>query len=103
VYSQDVVFREVGGKSKPEEIVQTKNNLKMVRFELRNEEDDSDESIELEEEVEQHTPVVRRSERVRKPIKRYSLPDFRFAFVLTTINDEPKSVDEAINSTEGKL
>jgi hypothetical protein len=49
-------------KSEPEEIVQTKNNPEKVWFELRNEEDDSDESTESEEEVEQPTPVVRRSE-----------------------------------------
>jgi DNA-binding transcriptional regulator GbsR (MarR family) len=67
VYSRDVVFREVRGKSSLEEIFQTKNNLEMMRFELRNEEDDSDESTESEEEVEQLTPLVRRSKRVRKP------------------------------------
>jgi hypothetical protein len=47
-----VVFREVRGKTNPNEIVQTENNLEMVRFELRKEEDDSDESTEYEEEVE---------------------------------------------------
>jgi hypothetical protein len=44
-----LAFREVGIKSKPEEIVQTKNNLEKVWFELRNKEDDLDESIESEE------------------------------------------------------
>jgi hypothetical protein len=66
VYSRDVVFREVGGKSFLEEFVQTENNTKTVRFEMRNEEDDSNESIESKEEVEQQTPVVRILERVRK-------------------------------------
>jgi hypothetical protein len=42
-----VVFIDVGGKFEPEEIVKTKNNPETVLFELRNEEDDSDESIEL--------------------------------------------------------
>jgi hypothetical protein len=37
-----VVFREVRGKFDPEKIVQIENNPEMVRFELRNEEDDSD-------------------------------------------------------------
>jgi hypothetical protein len=55
VYSRDVVFREVRSKSEPEEIVQIENNPEMVWFELRNEEDDSDESTESEEEVEQPT------------------------------------------------
>jgi hypothetical protein len=70
-----------------------------VWFELRNEEDDSNESIELEEEVGQLTPFVRRLERVRKPVERYSPPNFYYAFVLTTIDDEPKSVGEAFDST----
>jgi hypothetical protein len=61
MYSRDVVFREVRGKSKPEEVVQTENNLDTMWFELRNEEDDSDESTKSEEEVEQLTLVVRRS------------------------------------------
>jgi hypothetical protein len=56
-----VVFKEVGGKSKTEEVVQTENNPETVWFELRNEEDDSDESTESEEEVVHQTQVVRRS------------------------------------------
>jgi hypothetical protein len=48
------------------EVVQTEKNPDTVRFELRNEEDDPDESIEFEEEVEQLTMVVRSSERVIK-------------------------------------
>jgi len=55
-----VVFREVEGKSESEG-VQTKKYTNNVRFELRNEEDDSNESTELDEEVEQLTPIVRRS------------------------------------------
>jgi hypothetical protein len=66
MYNRDVVFREVRGKSDPEEVVQNENNPDMVWFELRNEEDDSYESTEFEEEVEQLTLVVRRSERIRK-------------------------------------
>jgi hypothetical protein len=61
VYSRYVVFREVGGTSNSEEF-QTKKDLEKVRFELRNEEDDSNESIESDEEVEQLTSVVRRFE-----------------------------------------
>jgi hypothetical protein len=53
--------------------------------------------------VEQPTPVVRRSKRVIKPVKRYSPPNFHSAFVLTSTDDEPKSVGEVINSAEGKL
>jgi hypothetical protein len=51
MYSLDVFFREVRGKFKPEEVVQTDNNPKTVYFESRIKEDDSDESTEYEEEV----------------------------------------------------
>jgi hypothetical protein len=74
-----------------------------VRFELRNEEDNSDELIESEEEVEQPNPLVRRLERVRKIVERYSPPEFHSTFVLNSIDDEPKSVGEAVNSTKGEL
>jgi hypothetical protein len=68
MYSRDVVFREAGGKYDPEEVVHNENNPETVWFELRNEEDDSDDSTEFEEEVEQQTSMVRRSERIRKPL-----------------------------------
>jgi hypothetical protein len=58
---------------------------------------------ELEEEVEQPTLLVRRSERVRKPIERYSSPNFHSAFMLTANDDEPKLVGGEIESIEGKL
>jgi hypothetical protein len=48
VYSQDVVFKEFETKFEPKEIVQTEKNLEKVQFELRNEEDDSNELIEEE-------------------------------------------------------
>jgi hypothetical protein len=102
-YSRNVVFREVGSKTDPKENFQTENNLETVWFELRNEEDDSGESTELEEEMEQPTPVVRRSKRVRKSVKRYSPPDFLSTFMLTTINDDPKLVGEEFDSVEGKI
>jgi hypothetical protein len=74
-----------------------------VWFELRNEEDDSDESNESEEEVEQPTSVVRRPERVRKLVEMYSLPDFSSAFMLNSTEDDPKSVEEAVESAEEKI
>jgi hypothetical protein len=49
------------------------------------------------------TLVVRRSNIVKKPVERCSLPEFLFAFVLTSIDDEPKSVSEVVESTEGEL
>jgi hypothetical protein len=103
MYSRDVFFKEFGGKSEPEEDVQIENNTDTVQFELRNKEDDSDESTESAEEVEQLTLVVRRSERIKKRVERYILPDFRSTFVLTAIDDEPKLVGETIETIEGKL
>jgi hypothetical protein len=47
-YSRDVVFREFKSNSEHKQIVQAKSNPKTVWFELRNEEDDSDESNESE-------------------------------------------------------
>jgi len=49
--SRDAIFIDVGGKSECEDVVQIKNNPDTVWFELRNEEDDLDESTEYEEEV----------------------------------------------------
>jgi hypothetical protein len=53
--------------------------------------------------VEQPTPILRRSKRVRKLVERYSPPDFHSTFVLTTTNDVPKSVREVVDSAERKL
>jgi hypothetical protein len=102
MYNRDVVFREVGGKFEPEEIVQTENNPETMRFEMRNKEYDSDESTESEEEVEHQNLIVRRLERVIKLVERYSLSDFYSTFVLTSFDDDPKSISEAIGSVEGK-
>jgi hypothetical protein len=102
MYNRDAVFREVRRKSESEVMVQTKNNLEKMCFELRNEEGDLDESIESYEEVEQSTSVVRRSEQLKKPIERYSSPEVCFSFVLTTTNKEPKSDREEFESAEEK-
>jgi hypothetical protein len=95
-----VSFRELESDSNIEEAQTEKEPNKLV-FEIRNEEHDSKESIESNEEVETLNLVVRRLERVKKPIERYS-PHYIFStFLLSTI-DEPKSVSEEIDSTEGK-
>jgi hypothetical protein len=64
---------------------------------------DSNESTKSEEEVEELTMMVRRSERIRKPINRYIPPDFYSVFMLTTIGNEPMLVGEQVDSIEGKL
>jgi hypothetical protein len=58
---------------------------------------------ELNEEVEQPTLVVRRSEQVRKIIESYIPPNLCFSFVLTSINEESKSVRESLDLVVGKL
>jgi hypothetical protein len=103
VHIQDVVSREVGSMSEPKEIIQTKNNPEKVWFELRNEEDDLDESTKSYEEEEQPTPIVRRSERMIKTIERNIPSKLCSAFMLTTTENEPKSVREAVDSVEGKI
>jgi hypothetical protein len=98
-----VVFREVGGKSEPKEVVQTKNNLDRMCFELRNEEDDSHELKESDKEVEQLTLMIRRLERERKLVERYSSSEFPSTFMLTSIDDKPKLFGEEVDSIDGKI
>ena len=61
-----------------------------------------EELIESEEEVDLQTPAVRRSDRERRPVDRYSPLDFCSAFVLSVVSDEPKLVKEVVNSEECK-
>ena len=39
----------------------------------------------------------------KRLVERYRAPDFHFAFVLSTINDEPRYVKEAVSSEECQL
>ena len=57
---------------------------------------------ESDEEVELQTPTLRRSDCVRRSVERYSPLDFRSTFVLSAVNDEPRSVKEAVSSEECK-
>ena len=76
-----------------------------MEFELNNEGSDSfeEESYELDDEVELQTPALRRFDHVRRPVERYSPPNFHSTIVLSTINDEPRFVKEATSSKECKL
>jgi hypothetical protein len=58
----------------------------------------SEEEKEEEEEEEPHTPVLRRSVRDRRQPERYSPLDFRSNFSLSIIDDDPRTVREAVNS-----
>ena len=62
-----------------------------------------EELIELEEEVDLPTLAMRRSDHERRPVDRYSPPDFHSAFILSAVSDEPISVKEAVNFEECKL
>ena len=102
VYSRDVVFRQVKNTSKNED---DSKGPEKTDFEIMDEGADSveEESFELEEEVDLQTLALRRSDRERRPVDRYSPPYFHFAFVLSAISDDPRSVKEVVNSKECKL
>ena len=97
-----MVFREVKNTSKNED--ESKGPEK-AEFEIMDEGVDSveEELIESEEEVDLQTLAMRRSDHERRPVDRYSPPNFHFAFVLSTVSDEPRSIKEAVNSEECKL
>jgi hypothetical protein len=84
-------------------VVQIEKNPKKLSFELRNKDNDSNDSIESHEEFEQLTLVVRLSKQVRKLIKRNSPPDFYSAFLSTSIDNELKLVREVVDLAEGKI
>jgi len=102
VYSRDVVFREVKNTSRNED--ESKGPEK-TKFEIMDEGADSveEELIESEEEVDLQTLAVRRFDRERRPVDKYSPLDFCSTFVLFAVSDEPRSVKEAVNSEECKL
>lgn len=104
VYSQDVIFKRVKRISRNEDESKEKG-LEKRAFELKNEGSDSfgEESSKLDDEVELQTLFLRRFYHVRRLFERYSSPNFHFSFVLSTINDEPRSVKETVSSEECKL
>ena len=53
--------------------------------------------------MEQDAPTLRRFDRVRRPVERYSPSIFHSVSILYAINDEPRFVKEAVNSKEGKV
>ena len=93
-----MVFKEVKNTSINEDEPKEKGPEKK-EFEIMNEGSDSfeEESSELDDEVELQTPALRRSDHVKSPV------DFHSAFVLSTINDEPRYVKEALSFEECKL
>ena len=67
-------------------------------FELKNEGSNSfeEEPFESNDEVKLQTPTLRRSNRLRRPVERYTPHSLCSNFSLSSINDEPRSIKEAI-------
>ena len=104
VYNRDVVFREVKKNSRNQDEAKEKGPEKM-EFEIMNEGSDSfeEELSKSDEEVVLQAPTLRRFDRVRRLVERYSPLVFCFYFVLSTINDELRFVQEVVSSKECKL
>ena len=75
---------------------------KKIEFELNEDETDSTTEEDSEEE-EPQTPAMRRSARERRQPERYSPSAFCSGFSLTIIDDDPRTVREAVDSEDGKL
>eukprot|EP00253_Pinus_taeda_P031383 PITA_31383 len=99
VYSRDVVFIEVKDVIKYEFLPKEPEN---IEFELKEEESNS--TVEDESEYEEpQTPVVKRSVRERRQLKRYSPSSSYSIFSLSIVDDDPRIVEEAVGSEDGKL
>jgi hypothetical protein len=101
VYSRDVVFREMKDVVK-QEVLPSKEEPEKIEFDLKDDEADSTEEHESKEE-DPHTPVLRRSDRERRILERYTLFDFCSNFSLSIIDDDPITVREAVDSEDGNL
>eukprot|EP00253_Pinus_taeda_P011176 PITA_11176 len=73
-----------------------------IEFELKEEESDSTTKEESEDE-EPQTAGVRRSVRERRHPERYSPFSFYSKFALSIIDNDPRTVNEVIDSEDGKL
>lgn len=87
IYSRDVIFREVESTSRNEDGPKEKEPKKL-ELEMKNEGFESleqEESSKSDDGVEPQTPVLRRSNRLRRKTKRYSPHDFYSNFVLSIL------------------
>ena len=98
VYIRDVIFREDKITSKNEE-VKRESELEKLEFNWNNESHGLDGSTESEEEAELQPPVIRIFGRVSKQLERYIPTKFGLTFLLYTIEDDPRTIKEAIDST----
>ena len=97
VYIQDVVFREIKYVVK-QDVLPSKEEPEKMEFDLKDDEANSTEEHELEEE-DPHTPVLRRSDRESRLPERYIHSNFS----LSIIDDDPRTVREAVDLEDGKL
>eukprot|EP00253_Pinus_taeda_P025635 PITA_25635 len=74
-----------------------------IDFELKEEESDSTAEEESKDEEPQTLGVRRISVRERRQPERYSPPTFCSNFALSIINDDPKTMKEAVDSDDGKI
>jgi hypothetical protein len=85
------------------EFLPTQDKPEKIELELDDAKSESCEEEEAEEEEEPHTPVLRILVRDRRQPERYSPPNFHSNFSLSIIDDDPKTVREAMNSEDSKL
>ena len=102
VYNRGVIFREVKGTSRIEDVTREKE-LEKIEFEKNDKGHDLDELAESDEEVGGQNPIMWRSSRASKQPERCHSPKFHLAFALYTIEYYPRSLNEAVNSRNGEL
>jgi hypothetical protein len=85
-----------------QEVLQSKEELEKIEFDLKDDESESTEEHESEEE-DPHTPILRRSVREIRLPKRYTPSDFHSNFSLSITDDDPRNVREAVDSEDGNL
>ena len=80
-----------------QEVLPSKEEQEKIEFDLKDGDADSTEEHESKEE-DPHTPVLRRSDRERRLLERYSPYDFRSNFSLSIADDDTRNVREAVDS-----
>ena len=80
----------------------SKEEPEKIELDLKDDESDYTEEYELEKE-DPHTPVLRRSVRERRLSERYTPSNFHSNFSLSIIDDDPRTIREAVDSEDGNL
>jgi hypothetical protein len=82
-----------------QEVLPSKEEPDKIKFDLKDDESDSTKEQELKEE-DLHTLVLRRSVQERRLPERYNPYDFHSIFSLSIIDDDPRTVKEAVDSED---